>query len=208
MFGKGASQGDAMETQDGSRHDLHAMAQPGGALETAVLGGGCFWCTEAALSGLRGVSAVTSGYCGGHVASPSYEQVCRGDTGHIEVVQVTFDPAQIAYADLLMVFLASHDPTSLDRQGADAGPQYRSAIFWQTDVQRDQAQALIDDLDQRNVFGKPIVTVLLPPATFWPAEPEHHDYFQRNPWQGYCQVVIAPKLAKVRQSFAGLYDDA
>jgi len=180
---------------------------PAPSVDIAVLGGGCFWCTEAAFSSLRGVVSVAPGYCGGHVDAPSYPQVCRGDTGHIEVVQVVFTPAQLAYTDLLTLFFAAHDPTSLDRQGADTGSQYRSAIFWQTPAQQTMAQNLMQELAQAQVFDAPIVTELLPPARFWPAEPEHLDYLRRNPGNAYCQAVIAPKIAALRRTYANLYAD-
>ncbi len=171
-------------------------------LETAVLGGGCFWCTEAVLSGLKGVKRVEPGYCGGHVDNPSYEQVCREDTGHIEVVRVQFDPAVISYDDLLDVFFATHDPTTLNRQGADVGPQYASAVFYQSQAQHDAAQAAVARAQQ--ALGQPVVTQLLPAQRFWPAENYHHQYYQRNPSQGYCQFVIAPKMAALRSRFTAL----
>ena len=170
--------------------------------DVAIFGGGCFWCVEAVFKPLRGVASVTSGYSGGHVDNPSYEQVCRGGTGHIEVARIEFDPQQVSYRDLLHVFFATHDPTSLDRQGNDVGPQYRSAIFWQSEAQKQEAAAVIAELDGQGVFGAPIVTQVLASATFWPAEAVHHDYFARHPQQGYCQVIIAPKVAKMRKQFA------
>lgn len=170
--------------------------------ETAVLGGGCFWCVEAVFQQLEGVLRVQSGYAGGHVDQPTYAQVCDGHTGHIEVAEVVFDPAVISLRELLEVFFSSHDPTTLDRQGNDAGPQYRSAIFWQTPEQRDTANEVIADLEARHIFDAPIVTQVLPPARVWPAEDYHRDYFLRNPNQGYCAFVIAPKVAKLRQSHA------
>lgn len=171
------------------------------AQEKAVLGGGCFWCTEAVFQELRGVLAVRPGYAGGHVDAPTYEQVCGGGSGHIEVIEVTYDPEVIRYAELLEVFFATHDPTTPDRQGNDVGPQYRSAIFWQDEAQRDTAASVIDALNRQGVFGAPIVTQLYPAATFWPAENYHHNYFRNNPRQGYCQVIISPKLAKFRKQF-------
>lgn len=168
--------------------------------ETAILGGGCFWCTEAVLSLLRGVKRVEPGYCGGHVRNPSYEQVCNQDTGHIEVVRVQFDPAVISYDDLLDVFLATHDPTTLNRQGADVGPQYASAVFYQTPAQRDAAHAAMARAQQ--ALGQDVVTRLLPAEHFWPAEQYHYQYYQRNPGQGYCQFVISPKMAALRSRFA------
>ena len=172
------------------------------AQETAVLGGGCFWCTEGVLQGLKGVQEVTPGYSGGHVENPSYEQVCQANTGHIEVVRVRFDPALISFETLLKVFFATHDPTTLNRQGADVGPQYASAIFCQTPEQKQVAQQVMAQVEQ--VLGAPVVTQLLEPATFWPAETYHHDYYARNPMQGYCQFVIAPKMAKLRKEFSTL----
>jgi peptide-methionine (S)-S-oxide reductase len=171
-------------------------------IEVAVFGGGCFWCIEAAFQQINGVLRAESGYAGGHVEQPNYQQVCAGKTGHIEVVKISYDPQVIAYTDLLAIFFAAHDPTTLDRQGNDVGPQYRSAIFWQNEPQRQQAQQMIADLDARQIFGAPLVTQLLPPTTVWPAEAHHHDYFLRNPNQGYCAVIIAPKVAKLRQQFA------
>lgn len=167
----------------------------------AVFGGGCFWCTEAVFQQLRGVTSVTSGYAGGEGESPTYEQVCSGDTGHIEVVDIRFDPQQIRYEDLLNVFFATHDPTTLDRQGHDVGSQYRSAIFWQDETQRETAERVIDALGRQGVFDAPIVTRLYPPAQVWPAENYHRNYFMLNPRQGYCHAVIAPKVAKFRKQF-------
>lgn len=171
-------------------------------IETAMLGGGCFWCTEAALKLLKGVERVTPGYSGGQQSHPSYEAVCSGATGHIEVVRVEFDPAVISYRHLLLAFFASHDPTTLDRQGADVGSQYRSAIFVQSPQQQEIAEALIDELNQAQAFGAPLVTRIYPSHPFWPAEPLHQDYFARHPDQSYCAYVIAPKVAKIRQLFA------
>jgi peptide-methionine (S)-S-oxide reductase len=170
--------------------------------EVAVLGGGCFWCTEAVFTGLKGVTQVESGYCGGHVDHPTYEQVCSKTTGHVEVIRVQFDPAVIDFETLLLVFFASHDPTTLDRQGADVGPQYASAIFFQSDAQRQIAQRVIQDVEQD--IGKPVVTRIYPAAPFWPAEDYHKDYYALHPGQGYCQIVISPKLNAVRQRFSNL----
>lgn len=171
-------------------------------METIILGGGCFWCTEAVLAGLKGVGAVEPGYCGGHVPSPSYEQICQKDTGHIEVVRVHFDPAVLPLATLLDVFFATHDPTTLNRQGADIGPQYASAVFYATEEQRLAAESAIERTQQ--ALGQPVVTQLRPAETFWPAEAYHHQYYQRNSGQGYCQFVIAPKMAALRSHFASL----
>lgn len=171
--------------------------------ETATLAGGCFWCIEAALQILNGVTAVRPGYAGGHVAHPTYEQVCGKKTGHAEVVEVTFDPAVISYRDILEVFFTAHDPTTKDRQGNDVGPQYRSAIFTHSDAQRATAESVIQEFTAENAFPAPIVTEVKPLDTFWPAEPEHLDYYRRNTMQPYCAYVISPKIAKVRKKFAG-----
>lgn len=171
--------------------------------EIATLGGGCFWCLEAAFLQLDGVLAVTSGYCGGAIEQPTYQQVCHGDTGHAEVVRVEFDPARLDYRTLLTAFFTIHDPTTLNRQGHDIGSQYRSAIFTHTPEQEAIARALIAELDAARIWPEPIVTAVLPAPTFWPAEDYHRDYFARNPGQGYCLAVVAPKVAKLRQKFAG-----
>lgn len=170
--------------------------------EIATLGGGCFWCVEAALGQLAGVQSVVSGYCGGSIAHPTYEQVCSGRTGHVEVARVEFDPDVIDYRTLLTAFFAIHDPTTPDRQGHDVGTQYRSAIFTHSAQQEAAARALIAELDAVRLWPDPIVTAVLPAPTFWPAEDYHQDYFARNPFQPYCQAVVAPKVAKLRQRFA------
>lgn len=170
------------------------------ATETAVLGGGCFWCTEAVFANLRGVDRVLPGYSGGHVQEPTYEQVCAKNTGHIEVAKIEFNPVLLSFADLLRVFFATHDPTTPGRQGNDVGPQYESAIFVQNEAQRQQAQAVMAEL-QRDVFDAPIVTRLHESAVFWPAEDYHRNYFAQHPEQRYCQFVIAPKVAKFRKQF-------
>lgn len=170
--------------------------------EIATLGGGCFWCLEAVYKDLRGVRSVMSGYAGGHVANPSYRAVCTGSTGHAEVVQIRFDPAEVSYADLLRVFFTIHDPTTKDRQGYDVGPQYRSIILTHSDEQREIADAIIKEISEAKIWPAPIVTQIEPLQTFYEAEPEHHDYFERNPWTGYCQAVVAPKVAKFRKTFA------
>jgi len=169
------------------------------ASETATLGGGCFWCVEAAFLDLKGVTAVVSGYAGGPQPNPSYKQVCTGSTGHAEVVQVTFDNAAIDYRTILEVFFTVHDPTTLNAQGADVGTQYRSVIYWHTDAQRETALAVIAQLTRDGVWPNPIVTEVAPLPTFYPAEDYHQDYYRRNPFQGYCQAVISPKLAKLRK---------
>jgi len=170
--------------------------------EIAVLGGGCFWCTESVFLALRGVLGVTPGYSGGHVQDPSYEQVCTKTTGHIEVVRVMFDPEIISFETVLHVFFATHDPSTLDRQGGDVGPQYASAIFYQSPEQKETAQKIM--LEVQDEIGEPVVTRLLEAQTFWPAESYHHNYYERNPGQGYCQVVISPKLSKFRKRYAEL----
>jgi len=170
--------------------------------ELATLGGGCFWCLEAVFKDLRGVQSVTSGYAGGHVPNPSYKQVCTGTTGHAEVVQISFDPNEITYGDLLRVFFAVHDPTTRDRQGNDIGPQYRSIILTNSDAQQQTAEAVMREIAETRLWPAPLTTEIEPLEAFYPAEPEHHDYFARNPWSGYCQVVVAPKVAKFRKQFA------
>ncbi len=172
------------------------------ATETATLGGGCFWCIEGALRHLNGVSRAESGYAGGHVPNPSYEQVCGKGTGHAEVVQVDFDPEVISYADLLRMFFTLHDPTTKDRQGNDIGPQYRSIILTHSPEQEATARAVIAEVDAAGVWGARAVTEVVPLTQFWPGEPEHQDYFARNPWSGYCRVVVAPKVQKFRKTFA------
>lgn len=170
-------------------------------LRTATLGGGCFWCLEAAFQELRGVERVQSGYTGGHVPDPTYEAVCAGRTGHAEVVQVSFDPEVISYRDLLDVFFTIHDPTQLNRQGNDVGTQYRSAIFVHDDAQRAIALQAVAEVADASLWDGKIVTVIEPLDRFYPAEPYHDDYFRRNPTQPYCQIVVAPKIAKVRSRF-------
>jgi peptide-methionine (S)-S-oxide reductase len=169
----------------------------------ATLGGGCFWCLEAVFEEVRGVQSVVSGYAGGRQPNPSYEQVCSGATGHAEVVQVTFDPAVISFRELLEIFFAIHDPTTLNRQGADVGTQYRSAIFYHSPEQKQAAEGLIAELNAAGTWDRPIVTVVVPFEAFYPAEGYHQSYFRNNPAQGYCSVVIAPKVAKFRKQFAG-----
>lgn len=169
--------------------------------QTAVLGGGCFWCLEAVFDRLRGVQAVESGYAGGHDANPSYAEVCNGDTGHAEVARISFDPDTVSFKDLLKVFFAIHDPTTKDRQGNDVGTQYRSVIFCQTPEQRAEAEAVIAELDRAKLWDDPIVTEVAEAATFYPAEGYHQRYFERNASQPYCQFVVAPKVAKFRKGF-------
>ncbi|MBM4003634.1 MAG: peptide-methionine (S)-S-oxide reductase MsrA [Planctomycetes bacterium] len=172
--------------------------------QTATLGGGCFWCTEAVFRELRGVQSVVSGYCGGGGANPSYKQVCSGDTGHAEAIQVRFDPSQVSFAQLLEVFFKTHDPTTRNRQGNDVGTQYRSVIFHHDDPQLATAQDCIRRLDAAGAFSRPIVTTCEPYRTFYPAEHEHQEFYERNPWQPYCIAVIRPKIDKFREAFAEL----
>jgi peptide-methionine (S)-S-oxide reductase len=169
--------------------------------EVATLGGGCFWCIEAVLERLEGVERVVSGYAGGDLPNPSYEQVCTGASGHAEVVQVTFDPARISFRDLLLVFFAMHDPTTLNRQGADVGTQYRSVVFYHGEDQRRTAESVIREFEADGTWSG-IVTELAPAPVFYPAEAYHQQYYRRNPAAGYCQWVIAPKVAKLRQQYA------
>ena len=170
--------------------------------EIATVGGGCFWCVEAAFLELRGVERVVSGYAGGHVRSPSYHDVCGGDTGHAEVVQVTFDPSQITYRELLEAFFTVHDPTTPNRQGADVGTQYRSIILYHDEEQQRVAKELIAELEREEAFGAPFVTEVVPFTEFYPAEANHQDYYRRNPLQPYCMVVVRPKVAKLRKALA------
>jgi peptide-methionine (S)-S-oxide reductase len=169
------------------------------ATETATLGGGCFWCLEAVYQELNGVQHVESGYTGGHVPDPSYEKVCEGTTGHAEVVRVTFDPAVIGYREILEIFFTIHDPTTLNRQGNDVGTQYRSVIYFHSPEQKETARHVIAEM--ANVWDAPIVTELSPAGTYYKAEDYHQNYFRRNPLQGYCAFVVAPKLAKFRKTF-------
>ena len=170
--------------------------------ETAVLGGGCFWCVEAAFNLLQGVQRVVSGYMGGHVKNPTYEQVCGGKTGHVEVAEITFDPDVISYEDLLEVFFTVHDPTTLNRQGNDVGEQYRSAIFYRDEEQRKTAQTVIDELTKEHAFKDPIVTTVEKASTFYPAEEYHQKYFDNHPYQPYCMFAVSPKVKKIREKFA------
>jgi len=169
--------------------------------EVATLGGGCFWCLEAVFEQLEGVKSVISGYAGGTVADPSYERVCTGSTGHAEVIQITFDPQKITYRELLEIFFVIHDPTTLNRQGADVGTQYRSVIFYHTAEQEAVAKKVIDELETSGLFGIPMVTEVQKYKTFYPAEEHHQGYYRRNRAQPYCQGVIAPKLAKLREKY-------
>ena len=170
-------------------------------LEVTTLAGGCFWCTEAAFSIIKGAKRIEPGYTGGSVPNPSYEQVSTGTTGHAEAAQIFFDPKVISYREVLEVFFSMHDPTSLNRQGADIGPQYRSAIFYHNQEQKATAEKLIDELNKEGIWSKPIVTSVEPLKVFYKAEPYHKDYYKKHPKEPYCQAVIAPKIAKLQQRF-------
>jgi len=170
--------------------------------ETAVLGGGCFWCLEAVYDELQGVVSVENGYAGGTKANPTYEQVCSGRSGHAEVVRITFDPGVVSYRELLQVFFTIHDPTTLNRQGADVGTQYRSVIFTLDEAQAQAAQQVIQEIEAANIWERPLVTQVEPLQAFYIAEDYHQEYFKKNPYAGYCRAVVAPKVAKFRQKFA------
>ena len=172
--------------------------------ETATIAGGCFWCTEAVFSELNGVQKVQPGYSGGRVQNPTYEQVCSDATGHAEAIQVTFDPKIISYKDLLRIFFSVHDPTTLNRQGNDVGTQYRSAIFYHDQEQKETAEQVMKAVSDEKIWGGPLVTELVPFTAFYPAEAYHKDYFKRNPNQGYCQVIIAPKVSKFRKHYLNM----
>ncbi len=174
-------------------------------LETVAFGGGCFWCTEAVFESLKGVTSVLPGYAGGSVPNPTYEQVCTGETGHAEVLRVEFDPAVVAFDDLLTVFFATHDPTTLNRQGNDIGTQYRSVVFYTTRAQKAAAEAFVSKLNEE---GKKVVTEIAPLPAFYPAEAYHRQYFQNNPDKAYCRLVINPKMDKLRDRFRALLKDA
>jgi peptide-methionine (S)-S-oxide reductase len=180
---------------------MSQQADAAPALEQVTLGGGCFWCLEAVYDELRGVTDVVSGYAGGTTRNPSYREVCSGATGHAEVVQVTFDPAQISLAEILQVFFTIHDPTTLNRQGADVGTQYRSAIFYHDERQRQVAEQVMAEVTAAGLWPHPLVTQVAPLDRFYPAEAYHQEYFVHNPEQGYCRVVIAPKVAKFRKQY-------
>lgn len=172
--------------------------------EIAVFGGGCFWCTEAVFERLKGVMKVMPGYAGGHKENPAYEQVCGGTTGHAEVIQIEYDPAVISYEALLSVFFSTHDPTTMNRQGNDVGTQYRSVIFYANEQQKQTAQEFIKKLGQEKIYENPIVTELKPLTNFYPAENYHQQYYDKNPEKPYCQIVINPKLAKLREQYTHL----
>jgi peptide-methionine (S)-S-oxide reductase len=176
---------------------------PGSDNEVVTLGGGCFWCTEAVFADLQGVLSVEPGYAGGTVPRPTYEAVCTGTTGHAEVIQVTFDPRVLSFHDLLTVFFTVHDPTTRNRQGNDTGPQYRSVVFYRDAAQKATTEAVIAELQAEHLYRKPFVTEVVPFTAFYPAEEYHRNYFARNPERAYCQLVIAPKVAKFRSKFTG-----
>jgi peptide-methionine (S)-S-oxide reductase len=172
--------------------------------ETIVLGGGCFWCTEAVFKNLKGVSSVLPGYAGGQKENPTYDEVCGGSTGHAEVIQIEYDPDQIKFRDLLTVFFATHDPTTLNRQGNDVGTQYRSVIFYTTEEQKRQSEDFIKELNDSNQEGKPVVTEINPLDKFYVAEDYHQNYYEKNKQAGYCQIIINPKLEKIQMKYTEL----
>jgi peptide-methionine (S)-S-oxide reductase len=171
-------------------------------IETVTFGGGCFWCTEAVFQNLKGVLTVESGYAGGHVSNPSYEQVCMGNTGHAEVIQITFDPSLISYEDVLEVFWKTHDPTTLNRQGADVGTQYRSVVFYHSENQRKEAEVMKQKLSEEKIWDKPIVTEISPLMNYYKAENYHQNYYNTHSSQPYCSFVITPKIQKLKKSFS------
>jgi peptide-methionine (S)-S-oxide reductase len=200
---RGFSGQDSAQESAPQRRELAAsQPQPGPKSETATFGAGCFWCVEAVFLQLEGVESVKSGYMGGHVPNPTYQQVCTGLTGHAEVIQVEFDPDRITYAELLEVFWKTHDPTTLNRQGNDHGPQYRSAVFYHSDQQQEQAEYYKKRLTEEKAFRKPIVTEIVAASTFYVAEDYHQNYFQNNPDNPYCRALIPPKLKKLKAAFA------
>jgi peptide-methionine (S)-S-oxide reductase len=180
------------------------MENPMSDLQTIVLGGGCFWCTEAVYKEVRGVTDVESGYSNGETERPTYEQVCTGRTGHNEVVKLTYDPAQVSARQLLEIFFVVHDPTQMNRQGNDVGTQYRSGIYYTTPEQKQVADDMLRQIGQEKLFSRPVVTEVLPMTNYWPAEDYHQDFFEKNPTQGYCLAVAAPKVAKFRKTFTEL----
>jgi len=188
----------AMSTAFGlSASDAPAADAPAAKLESAIIGGGCFWCVEAQYKMLKGVKKVVSGYAGGHVNNPTYKQICQGDTGHAEVIRVDYDPAEITFRDVIDLFWDAHDPTTLNRQGNDVGPQYRSIILVTSDEQKKISEE--SKVNAEKIIGKPIVTEIVPLEIFYPAEDYHQDYFTNNPYQGYCQAVVRPKVSKFKE---------
>jgi peptide-methionine (S)-S-oxide reductase len=189
-------------TDEAETHEAGPDRPPAPDIRTAVLGGGCFWCLEAVFQRIEGVAEVTSGYAGGHEPEPTFRQVCTGTTGHAEVVRIRFDPEELPYDEMLRIFFTIHDPTTPDRQGADVGPQYRSIILYDSPGQEEAARRVIREIEEDGPWEDPVVTQVEPLEAFHPAEPEHHDYYDRNREQPYCQVVVAPKVAKARKAFA------
>jgi peptide-methionine (S)-S-oxide reductase len=199
----------AMSTAFGlSASDAPAADAPAAKLESAIIGGGCFWCVEAQYKMLKGVKKVVSGYAGGHVKNPTYKQICQGDTGHAEVIRVDYDPAEITFRDVIDLFWDAHDPTTLNRQGNDVGPQYRSIILVTSDEQKKISEE--SKVNAEKIIGKPIVTEIVPLEIFYPAEDYHQDYFTNNPYQGYCQAVVRPKVSKFKEKLKekGKLDEA
>ncbi len=192
------------KTEEETRTENTAVTK----LETATLGGGCFWCTEAVYQQIKGVKSVVSGYTGGHVENPTYKQVCTGQTGHAEVIQIKYDPSVIGFEKLLEIHFKTHDPTTLNRQGPDFGTQYRSAIFFHSPEQKKVSETVVAKLNEAKVFRAPIVTEVVPAAPFYPAEDYHQNYVRENPRNGYCRAVAAPKIRKVRKVFSDLIRDA
>ncbi len=180
---------------------MNSITGNGQKTETATLGGGCFWCTEAVYKELKGVKDIKPGYSGGNIKNPSYKEVCTGETGHAEVIQITFDPSVISFSDILEVFFMTHDPTTLNRQGNDVGTQYRSVIFYHSELQKETAEKVISLFEKEKVYDKPIVTQIEPFKAFYEAEDYHHNYYERNKNQPYCQFVITPKLEKFEKIF-------
>lgn len=174
-------------------------------LETITLGGGCFWCLDAAYSCIEGVQSVVAGYAGGWLVNPTYEQVSNSETGHAEVVKITFDPAEISLEDILHIFFTIHNPTTVDRQGSDIGPQYRSLILYANARQKEMAQKIVEEISQQKIYNSPIVTEIVELESFYPAEDYHQKYFEKNPTDAYCQIVIEPKIAKIRQKYSKFY---
>jgi peptide-methionine (S)-S-oxide reductase len=190
----------AAARKDKKRVEAKAAGAPAGR-ELATFAGGCFWCTEAFFKDLKGVDKVVSGYTGGRTENPTYEEVCSGTTGHAEAIQITYDPKVVSYRDLVRIFLATHDPTTLNRQGADSGTQYRSAIFYHGDAQKAAANEVIQEVQKAGIWSNKIVTEVVPAAKYYPAEDYHQDYYAQNPNAGYCRVVIEPKVAKFRAKY-------
>lgn len=202
-------EGAAAAREQAARKDGPKTAEKGKTvdpekLEVATLGGGCFWCVEAVFVELKGVHKVVSGYSGGRTKNPTYKEVCNGDTGHAEVIQVHFDPAEISFEQLMTVFLTVHDPTTLNRQGADAGTQYRSVVFYASEAQKKTAEEVVKAIEAKKIWRDPIVTEISPLKEFYPAENYHQNYFAENPGQGYCRAVIVPKVVKFRKQYSEL----